>query len=82
MGVIMFYYSDKELSEMVSEWSKSIDVSYWWYRDVVLQAQERGLVKVIAHTEDKPFWWRSFAESIEILDKAKDIMTKNAHRGQ
>jgi hypothetical protein len=76
----MFYFNDTELAEMIDRWSRDIDVSYWWYRDVILQAQERGLVKVIAHTEDCPFWWRKFADSIELSDKIKELIMKNRQR--
>jgi len=71
------HYGDTELAEMVNEWilDKS-HIMYWFYRDTILQAQERGLVKVIAHTEDKPFWWRSFESSIELSDRIKELIEK------
>ncbi len=73
----MYYFSNTELAEMISEWSKDTSkVTWWWFRDIILQAQERGLVKVIAHTDDKPFWWRTFAESIELTDKVKELIEK------
>lgn len=78
------YFNDSELAEMIGNWSNKIDVSWWWYRDVSSYAQEKGLekglIKVIAHTEDIPFWWRAFAESIELTDKMKELIEKNRQR--
>jgi hypothetical protein len=71
------HYSDTELAEMVNEWSlDKSHIMYWFYRDIILQAEERGLVKVVANTEDKPFWWRSFEESIELSDRIKELIEK------
>lgn len=73
----MYYFGNTELAEMINEWSKdNSKVMWWWYRDCILQAQERGLVKVITHTDDKPFWCRTFAESIELTDKVKELIEK------
>jgi hypothetical protein len=77
----MYCLGDNDLAELVDERSRGVSVvSFWWYRDVILQAQERGLVKVIAHTEEKPFWWRSVEESIELSDKMKDLILKGRQR--
>ena len=77
----MYYFRDNEIADMVDEWSRDRSHTlWWWYRDIMLVAQERGLVKVIAHTEDKPFWWRTFAESIELADKIKELIEKNKQR--
>lgn len=42
---------------------------YWYYRNVLIQAQERGLVRITGHSNEIPFWWRKFDESIEILSE-------------
>lgn len=77
----MYTFTDTELAEMIDDWSRDYSRVLWfWYRDVILQAQDRGLVKVISHTEDKPFWWRSFGESIELSDRIKEIIERNRQR--
>lgn len=62
-----------ELLELITNRSNH---RYFWYRDVILQAQDRGYLKVIAHSEDKPFWWRTFEESIELSDNMKQLLER------
>ena len=78
----MYYFSDTELVQMMDEWVKADSYTnhWWWFRDVILQAQEKELIKIIGHTESNPFWWRKFSESIEILDKMKIMIEKNKQR--
>lgn len=77
----MYTFTDTELAEMIDQWSRDrSNILWFWYRDVILQAQERGLIKIIAHTEENPFWWRLFADSIELADRAKEIIARNRQR--
>lgn len=48
-----------------------------WYRDVIKQAEERGYLKVISHTEEMPFWWRKFDDSIEVTSEKLKNMIAN-----
>lgn len=41
-------------------------ITWVWYRDVILQAQEKGLLKIIG---DSDFHVRKFSESIEVLSE-------------
>ena len=43
------------------------EVPYFWYRDVLLQAQDRGLLRITAHEEGNPFWWRRWEDSVEVV---------------
>lgn len=51
---------------------------YWWYRDVLRQAEERGLIRIMGHSEQVPFWWRKFDESVEVIsEKLKEAIKKD-----
>lgn len=41
----------------------------WWYRDVLQQAEQRGFLRITGHTDERPFWWRRFDESVEVLSE-------------
>lgn len=79
----MYYFSDTELAQMLNEWRdlNGYTNCWWWYRDCILQAEGRGLVKIIVHTPDNPFWCRKFNESIELTDKIKVLMDKFIIKG-
>jgi hypothetical protein len=64
----MYWYSEGDLIGEIIKFRR-YGALWFWYRDVLLQAQERGFVKITAHTDDKPFWWRKFGESIEIVNE-------------
>jgi len=73
----VIYFSEGELvGELLELMTNRSNHRYFYYRDVILQAQERGYLKVIAHTEDKPFWWRTFEESIELDEKMKGLIER------
>ena len=73
----MYWFGEIELVEQILEWQKE-GIPYLWffYRDVMLQAQERGLIKIIVDSEDRPFWWRKFEESIEFTPKTMEIIKR------
>lgn len=58
----MTRFSRRELED-----DKKEKVIWFWYRDVILQAQERGLVKVIGDSPELPFYQRKFSESIQVI---------------
>ena len=39
---------------------------YWWYRDVLRQAEQRGFLRVTGHSDELPFWWRWFDDSVDV----------------
>ena len=80
-GYPLYYLRDSELVEYLAEWNSDTSHTNWcWYRDTILQAQERGLAKVIVHTEDCPFWWRKFVDSIELTEKAITMIEKSKQK--
>ena len=59
--------SDRELVREVvlcARWQRP----WFWYRDVLCEAERRGLLRITTHTPDRPFWWRPFKASIEVVD--------------
>ena len=53
-------------------------IPYWfWYRDVIIQAQLRDLIKIVGHSKEMPFWWRKFGECIEIVSEQLKIAIEN-----
>jgi hypothetical protein len=68
----MYWFSEGELIGEILRLRRGI-WCWFWYRDVLRQAEGRGFVRITAHTDEKPFWWRSFGESVEMLsDKLKE----------
>lgn len=77
----MFWFGESELAEIIESFrTRSVNYAFWWYRDVMLQAKERGLLKIIADSEDNPFFCRKFDESIEMSDKLKELIERNKQR--
>ena len=72
------YFNSNELIEMVVEWQANNHkgVMWWWYRDNMLQAQDRGLIKITANTNEMPFWWMNFSDSIEITEAGNAIINR------
>ena len=53
----MYHYNDRELVENIMDPTAWL---YFWYRDMVLDAEQRGLVTVNrAPNENPPFWWET-----------------------
>jgi len=77
----MYWFGESELAETIEKFrAQSSNYSVCWYRDVILQAQDRGYLKVVAHSDDVPFWYRKFDESIEISESLKSIIERNRQR--
>jgi hypothetical protein len=73
----MCWFGEVELVEQILELQKEgIPCLWFFYRDVMLQAKERGLVQIIGDSEDHPFWRRTFEESIEFTPKAIEMITR------
>ena len=65
----MYTFSEGELMGEVVWMRENQDHEWWfWYRNVLLQAQEKRLIRIIPNDSNCPFWWRHFDESIEILN--------------
>ena len=73
----MIYLSEGDLFGEICRLRQEKNPSWFWYRDIMRQSEERGYLKVIAHTEDKPFWWRKFDESIEVTSEKLKNMIAN-----
>jgi hypothetical protein len=43
---------------------------WFWKRDILRQAEARGYLRIVAHTEELPFWWRTF-EQATVIDNEK-----------
>lgn len=72
----IFYFSEGDLMGEICSLRSSKSYSCIWYRDVMAQAENRGLIKIVSHTKDMPFWWRKFDESVEIIsEKLKNMIT-------
>jgi len=77
----MYWFTESELAQELNRFKNDQEhIPWFWYRDVILHAQERGYAKVTAHTDDKPFWWRKFEDSIELSLKIKEIIERNEQR--
>ena len=59
----------REIGRLINRFSQRQGVFYLWYRDVMIQAHQRGFVRIHGHSEELPFWWRSFADSVEIVSE-------------
>jgi len=80
-GNIVMYFNDTELTEMILGFQRDQNHIYWfWYRDILLEAQSRDLVRITAHTEEMPFWWRKFDESIEFTPRMQELVERNRQR--
>ena len=64
----MFWFSDGGLIEAVGECARGRK-PYWWYRDVLLQAQDRRILRIVGHSEERPFWWRPFSEAVQVTSE-------------
>lgn len=43
--------------------------SWFWYKDVLLDAEQKGFIKITKNSEEKPFWWNKFDDSVENLSE-------------
>ena len=77
----MYFFGESELAEVIDRMRQDQSRYLWfWYRDVILQAQDRGFLKVVGHSQDMPFWWRKFEESIELFPKILELIERNRQR--
>ena len=64
----MYWFSEGELIGEVCKCYR-MEVQWFWYRDVLRQAEQRGIIRIVGHDEKTPFWWRRFDQSIEIVSE-------------
>ena len=65
----MYTFGEGDLIGEVIRLRREGQKPWFWYRDVLRQAQERGLLRIAGHTEEMPFWWRKFDESVEVTSE-------------
>lgn len=78
----MYTFSDGELFKEIYRCYRR-ESPWFWYRDVLLQASNRGLVKISGVSS--PFWTQDFSKSVELLSEKlkeffKEEMTKDSER--
>jgi hypothetical protein len=74
----MIWFSDGDLVGEVVRLRREGQKPYWWYRDVLRQAEQRGFLRVTQDTEEKPFWWRHFDDSVEVVsDKLREAIVRD-----
>jgi hypothetical protein len=72
----MTWFSEGELFGEVCRCYRR-EVPWFWYRDVLLQAEQRGVIKLVQERDGKPFWWMGFEESVEIAsDGLKKVLVE------
>jgi hypothetical protein len=77
----MMWFSEGELHGEVCRCHRG-EVPWFWYRNVLLQAQERGAIRISGHSEERPFWWRKFEDSVEVTsDKLAALMKEETSWG-
>ena len=70
----MIWFSDGELIGEVCRCYRQ-EVPWFWYRDVFLQAEQRGVVRIDQEGGGNPFWWLKFEDAVEVLsDKLATVM--------
>ena len=73
----MYCFGEGELIGVVMACRRG-EKPYGWYRDVLRQAEERGMLKITGHSDETPFWWRKFSDSIELIsEKLKEEIVKD-----
>ena len=74
----MYWFADGELIGEIVCLRHDGQKPWFWYRDVLRQAEKRGYLKVTQDSEEKPFWWRRFDESVEVLsDKLREAIVED-----
>ena len=63
----MYTFTNTGLMEEVIR-CRNREYPYFWYMEVMREAEKRGFLRITGHSDEKPFWWRQFDESIEILN--------------
>ena len=64
----MYTYSDGELNGEVCKCYRK-EHPWFWYRDVLLQAEQRGIIRITKEKDGKPFWWMRFEDSVEVVSE-------------
>lgn len=73
----MYCFSEGDMVKEIIRFREDKRSAPWfWYRDTLLQAQDRGYLKVIADSDVLPFWWRKFDESIEMTPRLIELIEK------
>ena len=71
-------FSEGELFGEVARCCRG-DALWFWYRDVIAQAEKRGFLRIVGHSDDKPMWWRSFDEGVEVTsEKLAEVLRSEA----
>ena len=52
------------------------EVPWFWYRNVLAQAEQRGFVRIVGHSEELPLWWRPFDEAVEVLSEKLAVVLR------
>jgi hypothetical protein len=58
VGEDVYWHSDRELVEGIVERIQARSFLWFWFRDMCLEAERRGLVAIaVASDGSSPFWW-------------------------
>lgn len=68
-GEAMYWFSEGDLIGEVVRLRCEGQKPWFWYRDVLRQAEQRGFLRIIGHSDELPFWWRRFDDSVEVVSE-------------
>lgn len=63
----MYWFDEGSLIGEIVGLRREGQKPWFWYRDVLRQAEQRGFLRVTGHSDEFPFWWRWFDDSVEVL---------------
>ncbi len=76
----MIWFSEGELFSEICRCYRR-ETTWFWYRDVLRQAEQRGFLKIVGHSDKNPFWWRTFEDSVEVTSaKLAELMRQETDR--
>ena len=65
----MEWLSEGGLFGEVAACYRKENATWFWYRDVLLQAEQRGFLRLVHERDGKPFWWLGFEDSVEVASE-------------
>ena len=75
---MMYWFDEGGLVGEVVRLRREGQKPWFWYRDVIRQAEQRGYVRVTGHSDELPFWWRKFDDSVEATsEKLREKMAED-----
>jgi len=74
----MYWFSEGELMNWLICFldGNQNTTMYWWYRYIIFQAEKRNYLKIVMHSDERPFWYRKFSESIELTESTTQLIEK------